>query len=163
MNLLLIIVIVVIVVLLVWLIASNSNTVKVDWNRYLGTWYEIARLPMPFENNCINATAQYSRNVDGTINVINRCEVNGQNVQANGIANIVSNNKLSVKFENNPTNGSYTVLYLDPNYQTAIVGSTNKDYLWILARKPTIDALTYQELLDRAKKLGFDVNKLIIN
>ncbi len=163
MNWFLIVIIILIVLLLIWFLISKSNKPKVDWTKYLGTWYEIARLPTPFENGCTNAVAQYTMNADGTINVKNQCEINGQTVKANGTARIVGPNKLAVKFENSPVEGDYTVFYVDPNYQTALVGSNNKQNLWILSRNQTVDPNIYPKLIELGKKLGYDTSKLIIN
>lgn len=158
----LIVIIILIVVLLIWYFAANKKN-KIDWTKYLGTWYEIARLPTPFENGCTNATAQYTLNADGTINVANKCEINGQTVNVNGTARIVGPNKLAVKFENSPVEGDYTVFYVDPSYSVALVGSSDKKTMWILSRNPNIDPNIYQKITDLGNKLGFDTSKLIVN
>jgi len=167
MNLLVITILLIVVILLIWLFARTRTTTQnqnqVDWNRYIGTWYEIARLPTPFENGCRNATAQYSLNNDNNVSIVNKCEIDGKIIEARGVGKIISGNSLSVKFDNTPAGQNYIVLFVDPDYQTALVGSNNKNYLWILARSQTINQRTLQKLLQLAQRLGYDTNKLIIN
>jgi apolipoprotein D and lipocalin family protein len=144
----------------------------VDLSRYAGTWYEIARLPMWFQRHCVHSKAVYGQPVEGTIQVRNECVTDrGTTDTAQGVARVVdakTNARLAVVFDNwfarfvRPSpEGNYWILDLDDDYQTALVGTPDREYLWILARSPSLDADTYQRLVDKSKELGFPVEKLI--
>jgi len=167
MNWPLVIVIIIVIGLIWWLIArsqpssENLPTADVDINRYLGTWYEIARLPTPYQQNCQNSVATYSLNENGTINVVNRCEIEGRVIEARGIAYPVGKGRLAVQFENSPVKGDYNILYVDPNYQIALVGTNDRQSLWILSRSRSINPTIYQQLVTKANQLGYDTLSLI--
>ena len=137
-----------------------------DAQRYLGTWYEIARFDHSFERGLDSVTAEYKQRDDGGIDVINR----GYNAaddewdEALGKAYFVSDDNtghLKVSFFG-PFYASYVVFALDKNqYSYSLVTGPNRDYLWILARSPQLDKAMYDELLEVAKSKGFDVSKLI--
>jgi apolipoprotein D and lipocalin family protein len=139
---------------------------NVDINRYIGKWYEIARLPNSFEKGCYAATAEYSI-IDGeTIRVINTCNKDsllGEIDQVKGKAFVVPNSnnaKLKVQFFW-PFRGDYWIIDLDEeNYQYALVGSPNRKYLWVLARTNKMDDNTYEMLLEKAKAKGFNIDKM---
>lgn len=136
-----------------------------DGQRYLGTWYEIARLDHSFERGLERVTAHYSRNPDGSIRVINRGYDPAQQKwqQAEGIAKFVSSpdvGHLKVSFFG-PFYGGYNVLLLDADYQYALVSGPNRDYLWLLARTPTLAPTTYDQVLEQARQMGFDTQQLI--
>ena len=146
---------------------ANSLPVveKVDLNRYLGKWHEIARLPMFFERNCISdVTAEYSLRPDGKIGVLNQCrQKDGTLSTASGTARVVdqsTNAKLKVSFFW-PFFGDYWILELGPNYEYAMVGEPSRKYLWILSRQPNLDEDTYLKLVTKAKLLGFNTSQLI--
>jgi len=139
---------------------------KVDVQRYLGKWYEIALLPNSFEKGCNCTTAEYSLIDSTTIRVINSCRkdsVKGKVDQANGKAFVVegSNNaKLRVQFFW-PFRGDYWIIDLDKeNYSYAVVGAPNRKYLWILSRTPRMDEIIYNALIEKCKTKGFDISKL---
>jgi len=136
-----------------------------DGQRYLGTWYEIARLDHSFERGLEQVTAHYSLNPDGSIRVINRGYDPAQQKwqQAEGIAKFVSSpdvGHLKVSFFG-PFYGGYNVLLLDADYQYALVSGPNRDYLWLLARTPTLAPTTYDQVLEQARQMGFDTQQLI--
>ncbi len=139
---------------------------RVDLERYAGTWYEIATIPSWFQRDCTAVTATYSPNPDGTLRVINRCRVgdpDGPSRQVEGVATVVdptTNAKLSVSFFA-PFSGAYWIVALDPEYRYAMVGHPSRDYLWILARQPTLADDTYRILVDRARALGYDPDRLV--
>jgi apolipoprotein D and lipocalin family protein len=138
----------------------------VDLQRYLGTWYEIARYPNRFERDCdSNTTAQYSRRNDGRIEVVNSCrKPSGKTKSVRGVAKVVdpiTNAKLKVTFFW-PFTGNYWVLALGPDYQYAIVGEPSRKYLWVLSRTPQLDRETYRAILDRIKQLGYIPSKLVL-
>jgi apolipoprotein D and lipocalin family protein len=140
---------------------------KVDLERYLGTWYEIARYPAPFQEGCAATTATYALRDDGDIRVLNRCHVgspSGELREAEGRARVVdpeSNAKLEVTFFW-PFWGDYWVLALDENYRWVLVGEPRRRYLWILSRTPVMAPETYQSILDRLPELGYDPAGLIV-
>jgi apolipoprotein D and lipocalin family protein len=149
-----------------------STVASVDLSRYAGTWYEIARLPMWFERHCVDAKAIYSSRPDGTILVHNECVTNtGEVEQAEGVATVVdakTNARLTVVFDNwfarlfgSSREGNYWILDLDPEYRTAMVGTPDHRYLWILSRTPQLDDAMYRRLVERARQLGYPVSDLI--
>jgi len=138
---------------------------KVDLQRYLGTWYEIARLPAKFENGCVGVTATYSLNEDGTIKVVNRCrlhKLDGELKEATGIARVCdlnTNAKLKVQFFW-PFSGDYWIIELANDYSYAVVGTPNRQYMWVLSRTPFMENALYNQIIERARAKGFDVDKL---
>jgi apolipoprotein D and lipocalin family protein len=139
---------------------------KFDLQRYLGTWYEIARLDHSFERGLNRVTAQYSLNDNGSVKVINRgySEQSKQWQEATGVAHFADSPNiglLEVSFFR-PFYGSYAVFELDhDNYQYALVSGPNHSYLWILSRTPTLSATVKQQLLQKARDAGFDTQDLI--
>lgn len=137
---------------------------KVDINRYLGTWYEIARYEHFFEKDCKNVSANYSILDEQTIKVINRCTnmLTNEKKEAIGRAYATddTNSKLKVSFFR-PFYGDYWVMILDENYDYVVVGTPSREYLWILARKPILDEKIKNEILQKLPTLGFDASKLI--
>ena len=136
-----------------------------DANRYLGTWYEIARFDFRFERNLINVTANYSFKSDGTLKVTNR----GFNTKKNkwseaiGKAKFAGNHdeaSLKVSFFG-PFYGAYNVIALDNDYKYALVVGSNTNYMWILSREKTIPETIKQQYVSMARELGFEVDKLI--
>ena len=137
----------------------------VDLNRYLGRWYEISAIELWFERDCYGVTANYSLNDDGSVNVINTCRkgsLQGEEKIANGKAKVVdkeSNSKLKVSFFW-PFAGDYWIIELGENYEYAVVGSPDRESLWILSRTPTMSADVYAGILDRLSARAFDVSRL---
>lgn len=142
-----------------------TTALDVDPDRYLGLWYEIARLPNSFEKNCEGVTAAYSRRPDGLIRVVNTCRVNAPDGEARvavGRARIVdeaTNAKLKVSFFG-PFWGDYWILWLAEDYSMSLVGEPSGRYLWILSRTPTLPEATKADALRRLDALGYDVSKL---
>lgn len=137
---------------------------KVELNKYLGSWYEIARYEHFFEKDCKNVTANYSMMNEETIKVINRCTKiqTNEKKEATGRAYAIdeSNSKLKVSFFR-PFYGDYWVLMLDENYKYAVVGTPSREYLWILARTSKLDEKIKNEILQKLPTLGFETSKLI--
>jgi apolipoprotein D and lipocalin family protein len=138
---------------------------KVDAARYMGKWYEIARLPNRFENGCAGITAEYSLRADGTVDVLNTCHKGGPNGPARTAtakAWIVdgSNSRLEVSFWR-PFKAAYWIIDLDPEYRWAAVGHPEHKYLWILSREKTLPAGVEDSLLARLKALGYDTANLV--
>lgn len=137
----------------------------VDLNRYVGRWYEIARLPNRFEKKCAGSvSATYSLRADGTVEVVNRCrKSSGDYTTATGKAKIVdktTNAKLKVTFFW-PFYGDYWILELGDNYEYAVVGAPNRKYLWILSRNREMDESLYRTLLDKMAARGFKTEQMI--
>lgn len=138
---------------------------RVDINRYLGLWYEIASFPHSFQKGCTGSTAYYTKRSDGEINVINRCykgSLNGKLDEAEGRARVVdatTNAKLEVTFFW-PFWGDYWVIDLCPDYQFAVVGHPSRDYLWVLCRQPQMDPAVYAGIIERLKAQGYETERL---
>ncbi|MCL7714546.1 lipocalin family protein [Stenotrophomonas mori] len=141
-----------------------------DLPRYLGTWYEIDRLPMRHEpEDATDVSAHYSLDEDGGIRVHNRCLRDGRLEEAIGQARAVdaSNSRLEVSFLPEGlrwipfTRGDYWVILVDSGYTTALVGSPDRAYLWLLARTPHMDEAPRQHYIAYARQQGFDVQHLI--
>jgi apolipoprotein D and lipocalin family protein len=137
----------------------------VDLRRYLGTWYEIATIPQRFQKGCVGVTAHYSLRADGDIDVVNVCRqgtLDGQVRSVRGKAWIVdktTNAKLKVRFFW-PFAGAYWIIELDKDYEWAVVGHPDRNYLWILCRTPQMDAAVYDELLRRIVAKGYDLSRI---
>lgn len=139
---------------------------KVDIVRYMGKWYEIARLPAWFQKGCTGSTATYSLQPDSKVKVVNRCfkdRLNGEIKEAIGVAVVedtTSNSKLKVSFFR-PFWGEYWIIILDENYQYAVVGHPSRDYLWILNRESKMNIKIYEKLIAELESVGYETNKLI--
>jgi apolipoprotein D and lipocalin family protein len=137
-----------------------------DIERYLGTWYEIARLDHRFERGLSRVTADYSLREEGGINVINR----GYDAETAEWKEVVGKafpndepgiGRLKVSFFG-PFYGGYNIIALDDaGYQYSMVCGPDRSYLWILARTPALDSSLVEDLVARAAALGFSVEELI--
>ncbi|MNM56720.1 Outer membrane lipoprotein Blc precursor [compost metagenome] len=145
---------------------------SVDFKRYQGKWFELARLPMFFQRDCAQSEAHYNLKPDGSVGVLNRCQtLEGEWQEASGNATPQvpgKTDKLWVEFDNwfstvlpGVAKGEYWVLYVGDDYQTALVGNPDRKYLWILSRKPTVPAWQRESLLAKARQQGYDTNRLI--
>lgn len=157
------------VLLLTGCVGMPENVKPIDnfkVEKYLGTWYEIARLDNSFEKGLTRITAQYSLRDDGGLRVVNRGYLPKKNTwkEAEGKAYFMKKpdqGYLKVSFFG-PFYGSYIILELDhENYQYALVCGPDKSYLWLLARSPKIGKDIQDTLIAKAQSLGFDVSKLI--
>jgi len=146
---------------------------SIDLSRYVGTWYEIARLPNGFQKKCAgNVIATYTLMDDGTIKVVNRCrKEDGTTTEAEGKAKVSDesgpNTKLKVRFAPAILSflpfvwGDYWIIELGAGYEYAVVGEPKREYMWILSRTPTMDEGLIQNILARTGEKGFDVSKVI--
>ena len=142
---------------------------SIDLDRYAGTWHEIARYPNRFERICVrDVTANYTRNQDGTIAVVNSCrKEDGTMTRADGVARVVAPAKLEVRFAPAWLGflpfvwGDYWVIDLAPDYSYSVVGAPGRDYLWILARTAQLDDATMAAIVARLPALGFDPARLV--
>lgn len=136
----------------------------VDLDRYMGKWYELARLPNRFEKKCDrDIAAEYARLGTG-VSVRNTCmQANGKLNVANGKAKVVdpaSNARLKVTFFW-PFYGNYWIIGLDSEYRWAIVGEPSRRYLWVLSRKPVLSEQTLQEIRKQIEAAGYLPSALI--
>lgn len=136
-----------------------------ELNRYLGTWYEIARLDHRFERGLSRVSAHYSLNPDGSVKVLNRgfnvekkawSEAEGRAVSTGD----VSTASLKVSFFG-PFYGGYHVIALDPGYRWAMVIGPDPSYLWILARDKALPDGTREQLVAQAAQAGVKTSELI--
>jgi apolipoprotein D and lipocalin family protein len=143
---------------------------NVDLQRYIGLWYEIAKIPNSFQDHCYKGTtAEYRLKETGEIEVINSCtEEDGNRDEAKGIAKVVdkkTNSKLEVSFVRilgfNLFWGDYWIIGLDENYQYAVIGSPGRKYGWILSRTPEMSQADLDEAYDILKEKGYDTNKFV--
>jgi apolipoprotein D and lipocalin family protein len=148
---------------------------SVDLSRYAGMWHEIARLPMWAQRNCVQSTAEYRLRESGEIGVRNACvTTTGETIRIEGVATVVDQDhpaKLNVVFDqwaaklvayfSSSRAGNYWILRVDPDYQLAVVGTPDRDFLWILARTPTLDEARYQDVVSFSQRLGFPTKDLI--
>jgi len=137
-----------------------------ELDRYLGTWYEIARLDHSFERGLTNVTAEYSLREDGGVAVLNRGyrEDKGEWDEASGKAYFVDEpdvGRLKVSFFG-PFYGGYNIVELDKtDYSYSMIVGPNRSYLWILARSPDVDQAIVDRLVARAESLDFPTDELI--
>ena len=133
--------------------------------RYLGTWYEAARLDHRFERGLSDVSAEYARNADGSVRVINRGydaegarwkEAVGR-AEFTGDADTAS---LKVSFFG-PFYGGYHIVALDPDYRWSIVSGPSREYLWLLTREKQAPASLLDDLIEKAARLGFPTERLI--
>lgn len=139
---------------------------KFEVEKYLGTWYEIARLDHSFERGLTNVSATYTLRNDGGIDVLNKGfdSKNSRWKQIKGKAYFINDKttgRLKVTFFW-PFYGGYNIINLDKeNYSYALVCGPNRSYLWILAREKSLDKNILDDLIETANKSGFATDKLI--
>lgn len=148
---------------------------RVDLQRYQGTWYEIFRLPFAFQQGCGRAKAEYRfDSQSGTLSVTNSCDETGPGTVrvAKGTArpapgtritnqSIVSPAKFIVDFGSPFPPGDYWIFSLDPDYQYALVGSSDRQTLWLLSRQPVVPTSVRQYYSSIAYQLGFPIERLV--
>jgi apolipoprotein D and lipocalin family protein len=144
-----------------------------DLSKYAGRWYEVARFPNRFQDQCASdVVAHYSVRTDGRIDVVNQCRTASGTVdEARGIARKAgdgsSNARLEVRFAPAILSflgsvwGDYWVIGLGPDYTWAVVGTPKRDYLWFLSRTPQMSDVSYARAIEIARGNGFDVSKLV--
>ena len=146
--------------------ASTSEINAVDNfepQRYMGIWYEIARLPHSFERGTDFVSAEYSLQPDGSIRVINRGMRDGKKTFIEGKAKLKDRHsgkgELKVSFFG-PFYGAYRIIELPSDYSYAVVTGSRKNFLWILSRTSKMPESQLHEILKRLKFLGFETEKL---
>ncbi len=145
--------------------AAPLPTVEfVDVERYMGTWYEIAKYPNAFERGCEGVTAEYTLMPRGDVRVVNVCRTpdGGVDRRIEGFATVAdksTNAKLTVFFFF-PFGAPYWIIDLDDEYTYAVVGDPSRTYLWILSRTPTMDQQIYEAIVQKLPDLGYDPGRL---
>ena len=151
---------------------ANAAVPTLDLQRYIGTWHEIAHLPMFFQRQCVDRiSATYTPLPDGTIEVRNACRTKGGSMNESvGVARPVEGHpgQLKVRFAPDWLSwlplvwADYWVIDLDPDYQWAVVGGPSHKYLWVLSRTPTMERALFERLRARARERGYPVDKMIM-
>lgn len=147
---------------------------QVELERYMGTWYEIARLPAFYQDDSEAAMAEYSLTDDGSVRLVNTAiRPDGTTKSVEGTATPVfgsGNARLKVRinaFIANlipiPEHGNYWILRLDKEYQHALVGTPDRKFLWILSRSKSMQEPVFNSYVSHAEKLGYPVAELIIH
>ncbi len=140
---------------------DNSVVPDFDINRFLGSWYEIARFDHRFERGMEQTKATYVLREDGKVNVLNTGIKEGKKSEARGKAKLTETpGLLRVSFWG-PFYSDYRIMLLDDDYQYALIGGGTDDYLWILSRTPQISPDTKEKLLSEAEKRGYPTDRLI--
>jgi apolipoprotein D and lipocalin family protein len=135
-----------------------------ELNRYMGTWYEIARYPHHFEKGLSSVSAQYTVLLNGKVEVINHGfdeeKQAWKSIRGSAKAKDPTRGQLKVSFFK-PFYATYKIIYLNETYTRAIVTGPTYNYLWILSRDPVIPPEEFRQLIDRARAAGFDPEKII--
>jgi len=146
---------------------------SVDLTRYAGRWYEVARFPNRFQDQCTgDVVVHYALRADGRIDVVNRCRTSAGNVdEARGIGRKAGDQQSSARLEVrfapailsflSSVWGDYWIIGLGPEYTWAVVGTPSREYLWILSRTPAMSATSYERALEIALGSGFDVTRVV--
>ncbi len=137
---------------------------QVDYDRFAGRWYEIARLPRPTQKDCYGTTSFYERDGEGALRITNECALgkfdgpySGMKTSAT-VPNASEPAKLSLKV--GLYKGDYWVLEVGEKYDYAVIGHPSREYLWVLSRTPQLEPSALQSILERAKAKKFDVDRL---
>lgn len=149
-----------------------TSVPQLDLSRYAGQWYEIAHLPMRYQADCAgDITASYTLGQPGQVGVRNTCRTREGGTQAaEGVARPVDGHpgRLQVRFAPDWLSwlpfvwADYWVIAVDPEYQWAMVGEPDRDYLWILSRSPTMERQRFDDLKARAQAMGYELKPLIV-
>lgn len=153
--------------------------VLINLNKYMGSWYEIARLPVIYQNDCTKSMGTYTLNPNNTINIVYQCLTGSGIVYFKGTGNLVDNyqivdGKIMVKGRfnmvsdtpieyKNTVSPDHNILLVDKDYKHSLVGTPDRNGLWISSRDGTIDLDTYKKYVAYAKNQGYDTDKLIFD
>ncbi|AVK77493.1 Lipocalin domain containing protein [Pandoravirus macleodensis] len=152
------------------------ETVDVNWREWVGTWYEVARLPVPYETDCAGRpratyTARAGSSVIGVVNDCVDAQGRSGRIQVQGTAVPIGPGRLWVDFgraapESTAAEralGNYWILYVDPTYNEAIVATPDLQSAWALSRYPCPEPQAVASLLERMHGLGIDIRRLVIH
>lgn len=140
-----------------------QTVAQVDIQRFMGTWYEIARYPESFEEGCSNVMVEYTLRGDDRVDVVNYCDDGAGGRDVRGTARVVNppnNSKLKVSFFW-PVEADYWILDLGPNYDYAVIGEPSREHLWVLSREPTLRSPVYDKILSELPARGYSPGRLI--
>lgn len=159
----------VILTLSIYLLVGCSQKLSVDntavatlvLSRYMGKWYEVARLDHRFERGMQQCTATYLPQANGTIKVVNQGLKNGEWKISEGKAKLTDKQGLLRVSFFGPFYSDYRILMLAPDYSYALVGGDNDNYLWILSRTPQLPKQARDQLLAEANRRGYNTSALI--
>lgn len=140
---------------------NNSTVSSFDLQRYLGTWYEIAKFDHVFERDLQYATADYSLQSNGMVKVVNSGMKDGKKKVSEGKAKLTNTTGLLRVSFFGPFYSDYRIMMLTTDYKYALIGSKSDKYLWILSRTPQIPNEILQELLKEAQNRGYNIDNLI--
>lgn len=151
--------------------SPNAPVAEFDLERYLGRWYELARLPMYFQRKCIGDTsATYERRSDGDLVVRNACRTADRRIEVTGLARVAGpGGALEVRFAPAWLGwlplvwADYWVIDLDPDYRWAVVGGPKQGALWLLSREPTLDPDLFARIVERGEARGYRLSELLID
>ncbi|SAI69456.1 outer membrane lipoprotein [Bordetella ansorpii] len=157
--------------LVAWLLGGCSSpppmppVAQVDLPRFMGDWYVIAHIPSFPERNAYNAIETYKLDEDGRIRTTFRYRDGSYYADVDtmhpvGTVRPGTNNAIWGMQFIWPIKAEYVIAYLDPDYRQTIVARSKRDYVWIMARTPTLPDTDYTRLVDKVKSLGYDVEKL---
>ncbi len=137
---------------------------RVEAEKYMGKWYEIARLPNRFEKGCEGVTAEYALQKKGSVSVLNTCHKDSpqgpaRTAKATAWSVDPSGSRYEVSFFK-PFKAPYWIIELDPQYRWAAVGHPARKYLWILAREKTLPPDIEKELMAKLRALGYDTARM---
>ena len=146
--------------------APEMPTVEhVDLERFMGPWYVIANIPTFLEKGAHNAVETYRLNDDGTIATtftFNKDSFDGEQREYNPkgfVLDTETNARWGMRFIW-PIKADYRIVYLDADYSQTIIGRQKRDFVWIMARTPTIPDESYDKLVKRVADLGYDTSQL---
>jgi apolipoprotein D and lipocalin family protein len=146
-------------------LAQTADTVPLDVDRYMGTWYEIARFDSFYQRGCVASSAEYSRQ-GSDVKIINRCfdgSLEGKQKIVEGkawVPDAKEPGKLRVQFFW-PFSGPYWVIDIADDYSWALIGHPEKKSCWVFSRTPAMDDTLYQTLIGKLKARGYDTTRLI--
>jgi len=151
--------------------AAVAAVPNIDLYRYLGTWFEICRLPLKWVDAAASdITASYSKTADGRVRIENRClDKDGKPDRSIGVAVAQDDGNAKLKVSFLPeylrwipfTQGDYWVLAIAADYSVALVGTPDREHLWLIARTPALPGEVVENYLALARKQGFDLDRLI--
>lgn len=140
---------------------DNSTVKKVDLNRYVGKWYEIARFDHMFEKDMTHCTAYYTLVGDGKLEISNMGKKNGRWKTSEGKGRLTDEAGLFRVSFFGPFYSDYRIMMLAHDYSYALIGGDGDDYLWILSRTPKLKQDTINKIVHEANKRGYNTSELI--
>lgn len=137
---------------------------RVELERFMGSWHVIGNIPTPIEKEAFNAVEHYALNADGTIATTFTFRKGGfdgppKTYRPKGFVRDATNAVWGMQFIW-PVKAEYLIVELDPEYRYTVIARNKRDYLWIMAREPTLDETIYEGILRRMQAAGYDITKV---